>query len=371
MRVLTCMGDPTSLATWSNIPYFFLDAGRRCGFLDGSWSVRPEHLRCDRLGWNAWRRLRYGEHGGFQYSEYAIAALLRQVPDRDTASEIISHFPLFPPHERVTACLSFYIDATLAQIFEEYAIDGSCRVGQRMRSAAIEREVQQYQAARFVICMSRWAARSVIERYQVDPAKVHVVPAGANLFQDAVPVPTPLAPPIFSPLRLGFIGKDWRRKGLPFVLEVADVLDRRGISVEVVAAGFDANEGPQHRLLRSVGFIDKHRERERFALFVQSFHFGCLFSIAEAFGISNRECLRLGVPVLARDVGGIADTLPDGLGHLFPADAMADDVADIVSSYVREPSGYVELRLTVLTRADEVTWELALRQMLSIWSSPS
>ena len=47
---------------------------------------------------------------------------------------------------------------------------------------------------------------------------------------------------------------------------------------------------------------------------IRSWHFGCLFSSAEAYGISNLECLRLGVPVLARRVGGIPDTVPEGLG---------------------------------------------------------
>ena len=50
---------------------------------------------------------------------------------------------------------------------------------------------------------------------------------------------------------------------------------------------------------------------------VRSFHFGCLFSSAEAYGIANLECLRLGVPVLASRVGGIPDTVRDGLAYLF------------------------------------------------------
>lgn len=101
------------------------------------------------------------------------------------------------------------------------------------------------------------------------------------------------------------------------MLEIADSLHARNIEVEVAAAGFTAANGPPHHLLWPIGYINKHEEPKRFLDFIRSCHFTCLFSSAEAFGISNRESLRLGVPVLARNVGGIPDTVPEGCGHLF------------------------------------------------------
>jgi glycogen synthase len=48
---------------------------------------------------------------------------------------------------------------------------------------------------------------------------------------------------------------------------------------------------------------------------VPSFHFGCLLSRVEAFGISALEYLRLGIPITTA-VGGIVD--PKGAGLRFP-----------------------------------------------------
>src|SRR5690606_41707271 len=63
-------------------------------------------------------------------------------------------------------------------------------------------------------------------------SKVHVVLPGANLDErDLVPSSDQLEPPPPNPLRLGFIGKHWQRKGLPFVLQVAEELARRGVGV--------------------------------------------------------------------------------------------------------------------------------------------
>jgi glycosyltransferase involved in cell wall biosynthesis len=171
-----------------------------------------------------------------------------------------------------------------------------------------------------------------------------------------------------KPLRLGFIGKDWKRKNLPFLLDIAESLHARGLDVEVAAAGFDPVFGPKNPLLRSVGFIDKHRNLTEFIAFVRSCHFLCLFSHAEAFGISNREALRLGVPVLARDVGGIRDAVPRDCGRLFEPTASADEIADVIAEYVADCDRYRALRAHVAERSGEFTWDAAVQKMIEIWA---
>ena len=111
---------------------------------------------------------------------------------------------------------------------------------------------------------------------------------------------------------------EWQRKGGPFLLGVADALQHRGIPTVIRAIGPNPALLPVHPALQPLGFINKQSDTDRFVAELRSWHFGTLFSDAEAFGISNRECLRLGVPVLAQAVGGIASTIPDGgCGQLF------------------------------------------------------
>lgn len=367
MRILACIGDTNSIQTHGGLPYFLLEAARRADFIQRGLRLRPEALRSRRIGWNLWRLLTAGERGGYQYSRDFLDRLVTQAGGDVMAAEIVSTFPLFPPVEQVRGPVSFYIDATLTQGIVDYAMGGRPAVGPRAFEATIAREREQYRRAERVLCRSRWAATSLVEQYGLDEGKVHVIRGGANL-------PPTVAPSkqrrleALAPLRLGFVGKDWRRKNLPFLLTVADVLHARGVAVEVIAAGFDPARGPRHPRLHALGYLNKRTDLARFVDVVTSFHFGCLLSLAEAFGISNLECIRLGVPVLGRDVGGIRDTVPEGLGHLFPPEAEAVDVADVIQGYVRDPDAYWPLRERVISRCEEVGWDRTVARMMTVWS---
>jgi len=367
MRILTCIGDATSPTTWSGTPFHLLEAARRANFLDAGWKLDPKRLKAHRMFWNAWRRLRRGEHGGFQYSSTFLSKLMKQAPPCGPNVEIVSHFPLFPPPECGSET-SYYIDATLAQNFNEYGLASDGVVTKGIAESAMVLERRQYSAAKHIVCMSAWAARSVIETYGIDRHKVHIVPAGSNI-DDHVIMPGKFTEyETFTPLRLGFLGKDWRRKNLRIVLQIADVLQSRGIDTEVLAAGFSPLDAPHHPRLRALGYVDKSSELQRFVSFIRACHFTCLFSSAEAFGISNRESLRLGVPVLARDVGGIYDTVPAGCGHLFSPEADAGDIADVIQSYVKHPARYRALRAHIAAQSEEFTWATAVQKLKSIWS---
>jgi glycosyltransferase involved in cell wall biosynthesis len=123
-------------------------------------------------------------------------------------------------------------------------------------------------------------------------------------------------------------------------------------------------------LLRAVGFIDKARDIGGFVRLVRSFHFGCLFSSVEAFGLSNVECQRLGVPVLTWDRGGIADTVQQGTAHLFADGATPDEITDVVEGYLRVPERYRRLRREVEQRADTFSWGVAVERFQELWGQP-
>jgi hypothetical protein len=232
-RTLLCCGDATDLATWSNIPYFLLQAGLKQGFLQAGLALQPQALRQQGHLWNLKQLLSTGKAGGFQYSRRFSQELLAQAqlkPDQSLA--LLSHFPLlpclpWPPAWRV----DFYIDATTEQVFNAYG--SGERLAPAYRLQVLERERQAYRQAGAVVCMCQWAADSVINHYRIDPAKVHVVPGGANLYEAQLaqrpPTPAPPPPSAEHPLRLGFLGKDWQRKGGPFLLQLADALGERGI----------------------------------------------------------------------------------------------------------------------------------------------
>jgi glycosyltransferase involved in cell wall biosynthesis len=366
-RVLAVIGDPNQINTWSGTPYFFLKAGTQQGFLSGCLPLRPEGLRHRRLVWNLVRVLLCSRPGGFQYTEAFLRRLFGQAHLRDKEPvEIISHFPLLPPRPWPPGWrVSYYIDATLRQNFIEYGVGD--RINAKTREDALRRELEHYLAAERIVCMSRWAANSVVESYGVPSSKVHVIFPGANLHDGDLARVGNHAEQRLNPLRLGFIGKDWRRKRLPFLLKVAEELERRGVGVRVVALGPRREDLPSHPLLEKAGFIDKRHDSWRFVQLVRSFHFGCLFSSAEAYGVANLECLRLGVPVLASRVGGIPDTVRDGLAYLFDPNCPPHEVADLLQFFVRDRVAYHDLQQRVIRCADEFSWLRTVEKFVSVW----
>ena len=75
---LLCCGDATHLDTWSNIPYFLLQAGRSRQLFSAGLALHPEQLRWQRRLWNLQQWLRTGRPGGFQYSPWVLRSLWRQ-----------------------------------------------------------------------------------------------------------------------------------------------------------------------------------------------------------------------------------------------------------------------------------------------------
>ncbi|MBE9158405.1 glycosyltransferase family 4 protein [Nodosilinea sp. LEGE 06152] len=364
-RVLTLVGDPNQINTWSNIPYFFLKAGQAAGFLHRGLPLQPEKLNLQRLLWNGWQHITTAHHGGFQYSTAGLNRLFAQAKLGNKPTDIISHFPLLPPMPWPSSwSVSYYLDATTKQIFEDYGL--RTKVSPNIRRTALEREKANFQACDRIICMSTWAAQSVVKDYGICSSKVHIIPGGANLDDEALPPSSAYFSPL-QPLRLGFVGKDWNRKGLPYLLQIADVLLKKEMRVEVVVVGPSTDDLPTHPAIRSVGFINKSTHLADYVQLVQSFHFGCLFSAAEAFGISNVECLRLGVPAIAHRVGGIPATLPEELGHLFIPGTPPHVVANVLATYIQDLDRYAELRQRVAARAKEFSWNNTVHKFIQLW----
>jgi glycosyltransferase involved in cell wall biosynthesis len=365
-RALVAYGDANAVDTWSNIPFYFLQAGRRIGLFTAGVTLRPGRFRRRRMLWNALRPLTFNRPRGFMYSRAHLHALWADRRAPNGIGEYVSHIQSLPPRELVGEPVSYYIDATMRQYFDEYERS----MGRRIRAEALAREKEAYEAARFVVCMSRWCAADVKASYGIAPEKVRVILPGANIDDSSVPAPVEWDGNL-APLRLGFIGIDWERKGGPVLLEAATRLQRMGHSVEVVVIGPDASELPKHPALRPMGFIHKGRDLDRFLEVVRSFHFGCLLSHAEALGISTLECLRLGVPVIASAVGGIVDTVPRGAGLLMPADGTSELLADELAAVLETPARYARMREAAREVAGFQSWDRAAREFLTLLETGS
>lgn len=371
-KILITVGNPNNIRDRGGSNYFFLKAAREYQFIDTGLSLNYDSLSFYKLIWNLWSLFNYREKGGFQFSSIFLNKIFNQAKLDSDQIEFISRFPLLPPLPwKKNWMVNYYIDATLKQNFEEYGL--SKKVGKTIQREALNKEQQAYFLAKRIICMSHWGAKSVVEDYGIPSSKVHVICGGANLDEDSlreVLSNTNRKHEInvsMNPLKLGFIGKDWQRKGLLKLLQIAEVLQERKIQVKVLVIGPSPKELPQHPLLTSLGFVDKSKNLPYFTHLLRQFHFGCLFSTVEALGISNLECLRLGIPVIATRAGGIIDTVPNDVGFLFEPDFALNQVADLLEFFVKNPESYRALRQKVLNQSKNFAWKQTVKQFIQVW----
>ncbi len=379
-RFLAVMGNASDIGAWSGIPYYFYQAGKSSGFFQGALNLDVPGLRLPRLQWNLRQALLGRGMGGYQYSTACLQRTFEKVRTQVTGSEIISHFQLFPPlylARKYGVVSNFYIDLPLSRLFDDYGIART--IGKTIASDAIKREQDGYLQADHVVCMSSWAARTVQEEYAVPTGKVSAILPGANLHEGLVEEQTAGLDeePIICdfgkdrPFRFGFIGKDYQRKGLPRLVKAVQLLKASGFHCEVVVIGYLPEEYKQHPAVRWLGFIDKRYDEKAFIKSVMTFDLGCLLSYAEGLGISTLECLRLGVPVLGTDVGGITDCVPAKAGMLSPVNARPEEIASAVQPLLQQPDLYKSMRIEARRIRGHYSWARTVSQFTDLWRTDS
>jgi glycosyltransferase involved in cell wall biosynthesis len=376
-RVVAAVGDVNDINCWSNIPYYFLQAGRRASVFDAGISINVKRLRTLRSLWNMASLMRGERYGGFQYTRLANDSMSRQV-DWAGIDEVVSHAQLFPPYELMEAkgiSFSHYIDFPLPCLFRDYQIAQT--IGSRTARNALAREKDQYAAAEHVFCMSPWAARQVIEHCEVPARKVHALIPGANLpealfdelrtKQEEAVAEVPDGKK--RPLRIAFVGKIPLRKGLDRLVAAVRILRSRQRRVIVRVIGPRQNLFPNDPEVQHLGFIDKQQEPARLVMELQGCHLGALPSYNEAFGIAALEYLRCGLPSLLTRTGGLGDSIPPECGIILPRDCTALDIADTLDHLLRNPEEFARLRTSARAMAGYASWDRTLRELNQFWAA--
>lgn len=372
VRSVAAVGDVESVSAWSGIPFFFWKAARLAGFAELPWRLDLSRFAWPRRYWTLQRLLRGHRPGGFQYSDAFLGRACAQMPQTLLSTEIITFNQHFPPARSVSAAggeLNHYIDATFAAMTNRRALDLHLSVDIAARGC--EQERANYSTSRRVVTMARWAARSAVGECGVDAAKVSTILPGANfdLPADAVLPEAPAAERAGREREfvLGFVGMDWRRKGLGLIVDVRDALARRGWKTLVLAAGEAPEELTRRPGVRFMGRIDKAHEPTAFLRFLLGCDVGCLFSNNEALGISTLEFLRAGVPVAGFAHQGLADTLPPDAGFRFDLNTDAIQIADVFEAYLRDEARQAEFRRNARLWSPLLTWERCVGEMQELW----
>lgn len=370
-RYLLCNGDANSHLTHGGLPFFLLKKGKEQDLIDKGITLRYQDTKTLKYIWNFIQFLKYGKPGGWQFSQLYAQEIFKQIKiPKNKKVNILSIYPLLPSYPWPENWeIDFYIDATTLQILKHYPV--SNMISDSYQKKIINQEKINYINSKRVICRSHWAAESLLKDYKIEKNKIFVVPGGANIdinlvnSFDLLKIPPEISKK--NPIKLGFIGKDWKRKGGDFLLKLADIFISKSIPFELRVIGPRKKDLPKHQSLRYLGFLDKNLNLNNFVDELRTWHFGTLFSEAEAFGISNRECMLLGVPIICHDIGGISSTLPKSdYGMIFkpnPAPLIVYKwVMDILCPY----DNYIELRKKLFRKRKEFSWENSIASLKGI-----
>ena len=370
-RAVAAVGDVTDPRCWSGLPYYFWRAAVRAGFADAAVRLPLDWTAGPRRRWNLLQLARGRRPGGFQYSRTFLDRAERLIPPAVWAGEVVSFSQHFPRAATVRAAggrISYYLDATFHALAEGRGLDLRLPAAVARAGRALERE--NYAAADRVVAMARWTAASLRDDCGVPAGKVYTVLPGANVEPPAgwVSPPRRGRAGVDRAFVLGFVGKDWRRKGLPVVVAVRDLLADRGWRAEVRSAGDSPPDLAARPGVLFAGFLDKRTQTGAFLDLLGGCDVGCLFSGREALGISTLEFLRAGVPVAGYAIEGPAETLPPDAGFRFaPTDTPAT-IADRLDAYLRDEAEQARFAVAAAGYAGHVTWDRTVAEFADLWT---
>lgn len=205
----------------------------------------------------------------------------------------------------------------------------------------IERERDLYLGAAGIATFSQVVRQSLIDDYGVDPGRISVTFAGANI----VPAQEPVRDD--DGRTLVFVGKEWPRKGGPVLLRAFEILRRTRPEVRLLLAGpTEPLELPRGATnLGLVPFAEVERLLCSATLFV-------LPTLREPFGIAYLDAMLCKAPCIGTRVGAVPEILGDA-GVLVPpgdADALARAMASLLDDPERRSAMGAAGRRRVIER---------------------
>ncbi len=269
---------------------------------------------------------------------------------------------------------AFMTDATFAGMLGFYPTYSklsptTIEFGHQLEQAAID-------SSNLCIYSSQWAARSAIDYYHADPAKVKVVPFGANIESDRTldTIKSLVQQKPENECHLLFIGIHWIRKGGKIALQIAQALNNMGLKTTLHLVGIDSI--PEKKLPDFVinhGFISKSTPEgsQKLNDLFSKCHFLLVPTQAEAYGLVFCEANSFGLPAIATQTGGVTTIIKDDLnGRTFPLDSEPEDYAKFIASYFNDFDKYKELALSSFNEYEKrLNWKVAGREITRLLKS--
>ncbi|MBC6611658.1 glycosyltransferase family 4 protein [Hymenobacter sp. BT507] len=368
--------DPLNRRSWSGVHYsMFRAAERNLGTVEALGPVPMVWPL--RIGDNLNRRLIKPLTGKrYHYAaNQLIARRYSQIFERRIGQH---HFDLLlaPASFTEIAYLNTKVpivyceDSTLGQLIDFYpGMSGMLDISKRELNA-IEKKVLN--KADLICYSSVWAAQSAINDYGADPAKVVVIPFGANYPKPPTAQEISLRVPS-DVCRLFFLGGEWGRKGGDIAYETLVKLTDMGVKAELTVVGCQPPDAQRytHPGFRTIPFLNMGNEADLQQLdrLFRTADFFLLPSRAECAAIAFCDANSFGVPVITTDVGGISSFIKEGEnGVMLPLSATGKDFAQVISDLFKDTERYTQMRKRARIRYEDIlnwdSWARSLKDEL-------
>lgn len=270
--------------------------------------------------------------------------------------------PLLERAQQVTDLPLIHVtDATPGFLRDVYGHDVPDTVSQR--------EARVLAHCRAVYSSQMMAQQAVVE-YGALAEDAEALAFGVNF--STLPTNLPDKAPL-DRLQLLYVGGNWDRKGGNIVLEAFDQLRASGRDAHLTLVGAVPAQLQANLRQRSditiTGFLDKNRPSQLArlqALFAQA-HLFVLPTRADCTPMVVAEALAHGTPVLASDVGGIAEMIGKGAGQSLPLTAKAADWAQAITDLTVGRTSYQMMSDAAAERTvSRLNWTVWARDMAAM-----
>jgi glycosyltransferase involved in cell wall biosynthesis len=373
----------TNIRVFSGTTYHLALQGVEDGLFTGMVNLFPHGIRAWGIYLRAglWKLKGGGaRRSGFKFTDDFLDAIWRRNLPILKGSKIINNFQLFGSHFlRSYRCFGiepyFYIDSTLGEYFRDYRLFDTANIDESTVNQALTIEGEGFAISPKIMVMSKRSADYMVRHYKVSQQKISVLPPGANIPERLLVSldnrPEGSLRPDRKTLIVGFIGLYPERKGLPIIADGVQLLRRAGYDIRFHVIGKCPPEISRRDGVTHFGVIDKTVDIDRFIEIVCNIDVGCMLSRAETAGIALLEFLRMGIPVIATDVGGIPDIVKLGAGYLVSPEIRASELAEHFVRLLDEPERLAELQESAWRRRQNASWRRVIRELKGVLNEPS